>query len=184
VASFVVSLLSWSHGIGLGQFPAATTGILLHLAFHAVYGAIAAVPTRRRATIIAMALSALAIDLDHLAYYLGWPVPPRASHSLFFLVLAPILMALAARFGLLGREMSPRMAAGMALATVMSHLAWDAVTAGETRIPFWLPFSVRPVLFSTATGAMLEVGAAVVMWWAAIGQNIHVRLPRSWLAGS
>src|SRR5581483_8641982 len=84
--SFLVSLLSWSRAVGLPHFPMAGPALAIHMIIHGLYGGIAALPTRRRGTMAAMALSAMLIDVDHLAYMLGWPVPSRTSHSLFFIV--------------------------------------------------------------------------------------------------
>jgi hypothetical protein len=138
---------------------------------HAVYGGLAGLPSRRRNVVLAMAGSAMLIDVDHLAYYLGWPVPPRTSHSLCFLVLAPIIMSLAARSGILGADGSPRLAASMGLATVMAHLAWDALTGGEAQVPFWLPVSATPVALSSAIGILLEIGAVAVMAFGSFGPH-------------
>jgi len=173
--SFLVSLLSWGRGGGLGTFPDASPVLLLHMAIHAFYGAVAALPTRRRGPIIAMAVSAMMIDVDHVAYYLGWPVPPRTSHSLFFLFLAPMVMALAARMSLLGHKTSPRMAAGMALGIILAHLAWDALTGGDARVPFWLPISARQVPLPSTLGATLELAAVSLIWFAATAEQARTR---------
>jgi hypothetical protein len=148
------------------------------MAFHAFYGAVAALPTRRRDAIVTMAVSAMLIDVDHLAYYLGLPIPPRTSHSLMFLVLAPIVMGVCARAGVLGRDITPRMAASMALSVVMAHLAWDTLTGGETRVPFWLPFSRTQIVLSAPIGTLLEVGAVAIVWLAASAESAHTRLRR------
>ncbi len=167
-ASFLLSLLSWSLSPGHGHFPIAGAALIFHMSVHAVYGAVAAVPTRRREVVVAMALCAMLIDVDHLAYFLGWPVPPRTSHSALFLLVAPTLMGLAARAGLLGRVVSPRLAASMGFSTVLAHLAWDAVTANETRIPLWLPFSTTLFPLSGTVGGILELIAIGLMWLAAL----------------
>jgi hypothetical protein len=161
--------------MGLGHLPTASTALVMHVAVHGFYGALAALPTRRHGPIIAMALGAILIDVDHLAWYVGWPVPPRTNHSLFFLVLAPLLMAVVARAGLLGPGGTPRLAAAMAVSTVLAHLAWDALTGGEARVPFWLPVSARQVPVSPSVGAMLELTAVAVMWVAATADEARSR---------
>ncbi len=179
-ASFVVSLLSWSRSAG-GYIPNVGTSVLIHMVVHAVFGAVAALPTRRPGPILAMATCSMLIDIDHLAYFLGWPVPTRGSHSLLFLVVGPTLMAAMARAGLFGKGASPRLAAGMAFSATLAHLAWDAFTGSEARAPLWLPFSTVPFALSATLGSMLEIVAVAVMWLTTLseGRRSRPRVSRS-----
>jgi hypothetical protein len=63
-ASFLVSLAA-----GHGHFPAAAPALIFHMAVHAIFGAMAAAPTRRLDVVLAMALSAMLVDVDHLARF-------------------------------------------------------------------------------------------------------------------
>jgi hypothetical protein len=177
-ASFLVGLLSWSRGSGTGTIPMASLALLMHLVVHALFGAAVALPTGRRGPIFTMAISAVLIDVDHLASYLGWPVPPRTSHSLFFLVLAPCLMGALARRGWLGNAVSPLMTSSLAFSTVLAHLAWDALSGGETRVPLWLPFSNAPFIMTAAVGLGLEVMAVAIISAAVLADRRRARSRR------
>jgi hypothetical protein len=174
-ASFLFGLLSWSRGSGNGSLPTASLALLVHLFVHGLFGIAVALPTGRRGPILAMALSAVLIDVDHLANYIGWPVPPRTSHSLFFLVLAPCILGLLARSGWLGTKVSPTMAASMAFSAVLAHLAWDALSGGETRVPLWLPFSNAPFTMNAVVGFGLELAAVAVMSAATVTERRTTR---------
>ena len=138
---------------------------------HAFYGAVAGLPTRRRDCVAAIAVAAMLIDVDHLGFYLGWPVPTRASHSLLFLCAAPVLLVMVARAGLLGRRIRPRLAGSMAFSIVLAHLAWDMIAGGEANMPFLLPFSTArlptlPSVIPILAAIALQTAAVGTMWWS------------------
>ena len=143
------------------------SALVFHMAVHAAFGAVAAAPTRNRWVIGALACSAMLIDVDHIASFLGWPVPGRGSHSVTFLVLAPVVLGVSARQGWLGRGAPVHLAAAMAFSTVLAHVAWDAVSATESRIPMLLPLESTGFALGGAVAAALEVVAVATMGVAA-----------------
>jgi hypothetical protein len=171
-ASLLFSLLSWGRA---GPEPRPEmlpylSGGLLDLVEHAVLGSIAALPTRRKLAIIICALGAVLIDVDHIGFVLGLPMQGRPSHGVTFAAVVFLIAFLLARKGILGRQIQPLVLGSLAFASVMAHLAWDAIDGGAN-FPLCMPFSSRLMFVSPFGGVLLELGAAVLVWAATMRRD-------------
>ena len=173
-SSFLFSFLSWGQTFpkspGIPQLETDFTGLLVHMGEHAALGALAALPTRRSAPILTVALCAMLIDVDHIGYFTGLPMEGRANHSITFAIISPIAMSLLARKGAFGRDFTPVIAGSLALATVLAHLALDTMT-NDPLIPIWSPFSEVYVAVPYTVGILLEIIAIILVWAATRRRN-------------
>jgi hypothetical protein len=160
-ASFLFSLLSWGRVPHVGGTAWTPASALIELGEHAAFGAVVALPTRRPVPILVATLCAMSLDVDHFGSMIGLPMDGRASHVALFAVLVTVVVFLLARRGSLGREIPTPMAASIALATFMAHLAWDAAGGGGD-FRLWMPFSTAEVLISPVGGIILEVSAVAL----------------------
>ncbi len=154
------SLATWGRGAQQPPQPVGTAlllGLALHMAGHAVLGTFVSIGARRLDLAMLCALMTLAMDVDHLGPLLGWPVVQRASHSLAFLVVAPIVLGLLARW--LRLPVPPRMAAVITFGGVTAHIAWDSLFAPG--IPLWLPFATTIVNLPAIAALVLIVAAGL-----------------------
>ena len=174
VAALIFGALSWGRSGAAYQLPdfarafLAGHGALLffaafvaHMAVHAAFGALAALPTGRPHLIGTTAAAAMLLDTDHIGGFLALPMLMRASHSMGFVAVAPLVLPSV----MLGRRgFTPVTTAALTLGAVLSHLSWDAVSSPG--IPFLYPFTITAYAPSLARSAALE---GVAMATVAIG---------------
>lgn len=171
-SSFFFSLLSWGRA-GLGPRPEMlqyVSGGVIDLVEHAALGALAALPTRKKLAIVVCALATMLIDVDHIGFMVGLPTQGRASHGVPFAVAVFLVVFLLARKGIFGQQIRPLVLASLALASVVAHLAWDAINGG-TNFPLWMPLSDKPVFVSPFGGILLELTAAGLLWAVTMRRN-------------
>ncbi len=136
---------------------------------HAAFGGLVAAGTGRLGFILIGALGACVVDFDHTLYFMRLPLSPRASHSIGFFALAPLVTGLAARAGWLGAGITPGVAARLGIAVAISHVAWDSATAPQ--VPLWYPVSPDLVSLSLTQGLLLEL----IAFGIASGPELLVR---------
>jgi uncharacterized membrane protein YwaF len=168
--SLLFTLLSWGHASSepfWERTEVASGDLAFHLLRHALLGGLVALPTRRIDYILAAAIAAVLIDVDHLNL-LGIPTVSRSSHSLGFLVLIMVTMGTLARLGLLGEKAPAVLTSVVAGAAVCAHVTLDVVeTSGY--FPLWAPVSYEmvrltgPWAVGTFTVAAVVVAAATVL---------------------
>lgn len=111
ISSFLFSFVSWGEPVTgshvISELGMKLPGISGHMAAHALLGALAALPTLSVAPVLAAALGATLIDVDHIGYFLELPMEGRTSHSLLFAVISGALVFWLTRRGWLGREAPP-----------------------------------------------------------------------------
>lgn len=172
IFSLAFTLLSWGksepHPIW-SQGESDLTGLIFHLIRHGLVGGVIALPTRRPNIILASALAALLIDVDHIGW-LGLPTVSRSTHSFGFLLLITGVMGVLARKGFLGANTPTVLAAAVAGAAVAAHIAVDIIDT-EPIAPLWAPLTFRLLELDLLLAVVL-LGIAFVL---PIGANMMRR---------
>ncbi|MEK7682366.1 MAG: metal-dependent hydrolase [Chloroflexota bacterium] len=168
--SFAFSLL----GLTSGPTPQSSRSGLEagRLAFeiggHFVFGFAVGAATRQLRYALLAGAVAVAVDVDHVLWFLGTQADPRASHALLFLLASAALVGLAA-----ARDARQRLLTGVVIAgAVASHLAFDALL-GDGKFPLLAPFSFSLVTLPPWAGAALEGAAFVAV--LAVAQTLRSR---------
>lgn len=163
-ASLLFTLLSWGQGEPYPFWERSEdelVGLTFHLLRHALLGGLVALPTRRLDFILAGGLAALLIDVDHLGW-LGVPTVSRSSHSLGFLLLIVVTMAVLAQRGLLVERAPVLLTAVVAGAAVYAHVALDLLET-EGAIPIWAPVSYQMVRLTAPWAVLIFALAAIAV---------------------
>src|SRR4051812_21367576 len=105
--SLLFSLLSWGQGtIRQVSFPPPEVSLALHMLTHALLGGLVALPSGRPQYVVAGALAAVLIDVDHLGSIAGLPMVTRTAHSFGFMAVSAIGMYALTRWSKLNIGMS------------------------------------------------------------------------------
>jgi hypothetical protein len=163
--SFLFSLLSWGRVEGVPAVPKIGLWTVLDIILHPMAGALAALPSRRPTLIMAGALGAIFLDVDHLGLRLGLPIPGRASHALAFMALGAVAMGLFSHYRLLGQAGPPLLWGAVATASFLSHIAVDALFP-NAHVPLWAPLVATPVQLSPLVGVAYQLAAMAIVWIA------------------
>ncbi|MSP79024.1 MAG: hypothetical protein EXR67_05665 [Dehalococcoidia bacterium] len=155
-----------------GRFPAARIAIPLpsvdlfvDVVMHMAAGALAVLPSRCASLVVGGGLAALLVDVDHIGRVLALPMPSRASHSLFFLLFAVVILALLARTKWFPVKEHWLLVGATAAAAVLSHFAVDAFFS-DSAVRLLAPFSIATVPIPHVAGLACELGALALVWAA------------------
>ncbi|MBI4289822.1 MAG: hypothetical protein HY671_15525 [Chloroflexi bacterium] len=170
--SFSFSFLSWDSAAVRPAFHPIPVNLELaaHMGAHAALGALAALPTLNVVAVLTGGVNAALTDVDHIGSHLGLPLEGRASHGLPFGLLVAVILYLAARKGILGRELPPVIAGCIGLASVLAHIAMDSVS-GDPMMPVWMPFYRAQVAVTPPFGVLTEVAAVAIVWAASAARR-------------
>ncbi len=124
---------------------------------HIVFGVVAALPTLDPDLILLAGGESVLIDMDHLLAAQGYPVGGRLAHSVFFALVAALLLAYLARKS--GRP--ARGAFFVTLSSVAAHVSYD-VFAGNGSFAILSPVSLASYAFPEWTWPLL-LGLGFVM---------------------
>ena len=127
------------------------------MAIHALFGAVAALPSGNRTLIAIGAIAVIAIDFDHVIAFTGLEFASRTGHSPFFMVLASLVVWQVTKSGILKGGVSPLGLAGVAAASVPAHMAVDVISLGGD-MPLMAPFSYSTVFLPSWTTWILQGG--------------------------
>lgn len=154
--SLAYSMATWGLGTGRPWQPHPDLNLFVHGLSHSLAGAVLVLPARRWDLILLGAAMPVLIDIDHFGLLFGWPVLPRASHSLGFLLLAPVALGfIATRLG----HCAPLLVAAVAMGGVAAHITWDTL-ATPSGMPFWFPLEPEIVKLPGWLGLLLGLAAA------------------------
>jgi hypothetical protein len=124
---------------------------------HVVFGMIAGIATLSVRYVIIAGLFPIALDADHLIQFLNLEAVPRMGHSFTFAIISiPLMMYF------LGKK-DYRLGA-IALATVLTHVSFDVLIAGQagSMFPLLIPFSGK-TLFLIGYDWILFLTASVIV---------------------
>jgi hypothetical protein len=138
--------------------PLEVSGISVeHVVGHVVFGMIAGIATLSVRYVIIAGLFPIALDADHLIQFLNLEAVPRMGHSFTFAIISiPLMMYF------LGKK-DYRLGA-IALATVLTHVSFDVLIAGQagSMFPLLIPFSGK-TLFLIGYDWILFLTASVIV---------------------
>ena len=167
--SLVFSLLSWgqvprSEAVFLHPWTLVTGGLTIHMATHAIFGALAGLPSRDGRIIAAGVIAVVVIDFDHVGAFTGLPFAGRTGHSPAFLFLATVVVRQLAKAGFFRVSLQPIQMAAITAASVPAHMAVDAMSHGGP-MPVLAPISFTGIFIPSWTVWLLQ-GAALLAVWA------------------
>ena len=142
VVAGVISLWCFIHpgkpGIEITPSPLSGYGatsafaeVLVNAAAGALVGAFS---MNLRLAVLSSAFAVL-IDVDHLVWYLGFPVPGRPNHSFAFAVVAALILGALFKNG----NAFNRRLAGIVMGSFFAHLAVDLFQ--RDALPLFMPFT-------------------------------------------
>jgi len=103
------------------------------------------------------------IDADHIPQFLGFNVYGRPAHSIIFIVLSSVLIALLSR-----KRRNEALASGLITASAgLSHLSLDALAGGPV-FPLFMPIAAVEVILPDSIWILFQTIAALLAFISGI----------------
>ncbi len=133
----------------------------IEIAGHISFGIVAALPSLNLEIVLFCGASAILIDADHILAATGLPVLGRLAHSIPFIIISAVVLALVSR-----RSRNPDMVYAATIAAILSHFSFDAL-AGDGAFPLLSPINFQVFVFQEISWLPFELMAMAIIVIAA-----------------